>query len=212
MISVVTNTRYERPELLERCRLSVQAALPPGARHEIIPIYSDWGIRRYESLLIDEYVAVVDDDDTIHPDSIKKCIAALEMTGAGFAFTNEVLVDESLNILGASDKSARTYVGVSAHPRAAHHLGVYRSSAISPKALELHNRFNLGIDWFATASAVFSEGGAVYVPMDGYYWTRHDNQDTIIQKYLYDNNIGSMGVAIRETFKIRLGRIPEYNG
>ena len=213
MLSVVTNTRFERPELLERCKVSVAAALPDGcSSHEIIPIYSDWGRNRYESFRINEYVAVVDDDDTIHPDSIKKCLAALEATGAGYAFTNEVVVDTSLNILMPADPAVKTYIGIGTHPRTAHHLGVFRRSALNEKALELHNKFNLGIDWFATACAAFSEGGAVYVPMNGYYWTRHDKQDTITHKGAYDASIGTMGQAIRSTFKMPFGRIPEYHG
>ena len=212
MLTIVTNTRYERPEMLERCKASVAAALPPGARHEIIPVFDNWGKNRYESLMIDEYVAVVDDDDTIHPDSIKKCIEALEATGAGYAFTNEVVVDASGNILMPADKSVKTYLGIASHPRTAHHLGVYRRSALNEKALELHNMFNIGIDWFSAACASFSEGGAVFVPMDGYFWTRHSSQDTKTFKREFDTNIVAMGQAIRRVFDVPHGIVPVFTG
>ena len=75
------------PELREKL-----AGLPPGARLEELPEHhpeAQWG--HYARLHgIDlakgDYIAYLDDDNSWHPDHLRLLVAALEDTGAGFAY------------------------------------------------------------------------------------------------------------------------------
>lgn len=173
MLTVVTHTQFNRPEFLERCKESVAKALPANAEHKIILLDGNFEHGRYDAFKLDEFVALVDDDDTIHPDSISMCLDALTSTDSDMAFTNEVVVDEKGNKISAGDRSIRTFYGLSSGPRHAHHLVMIRTSAISPKALELGIKYGAGIEWFITVSAAFSRNKAIHVPLDGYNWTIH---------------------------------------
>lgn len=169
MLTVVTNTRNERPEMLERCKASVLAALPEGAKHVVIPIMSDFVENRCKSFLIDEYVAVVDDDDYIHPESLKLCMAAIQQSGAGLAFTSEVVVDNAGKVLQPSSKAPRMYQNIAMFPREAHQLRILRTSCLDERALNIARKYGLALDWLVTLQAAFV-GGAIHVPIDGYYW------------------------------------------
>jgi hypothetical protein len=133
---------------------------------------------------------------------------ALSQTGAGAAVTNEVMVDVDGKHLSAN-RYPRYYCGVGMHPRNIHHLTVFKRDFVQPVALELALQFGAGIEWTMKASACLT-GGAVHVPIDGYYWTQHESrpgaQPNLRQQHA--NKILPLGNAIKNAFPSRFGRIP----
>lgn len=209
LLTVVTHTRRDRPELLLRCMASVADALPTDAEHRVIECYADFAKARYDATkLFSEFVAFVDDDDYISKESLELCVQAIQHTGAGCAFTNEVVVDVTGNELLAN-RSRRMYGGVSMHPRTIHHVAVIRTALVDERVLALNSKFDMGICWFIKASAAL-RGGAVQVPIDGAYWTKHTGQLTTNASGRYDNNIREMGRSIREAWPRSDGIIPLY--
>lgn len=207
MLTVVTHTRFNRPDLLTRCQASVEAALPQGAVHEIIECQSDWAQARYDGTQLSEFVAFVDDDDTIDSRSLKLCLEAIQKTGAGLAFTDELSVDLSGKEL-QEHRGQRWYGAIGIHPRTVHHLCVLRRSSVDVKALALHEKFGMGADWFLKASAALT-GGAIHVPIDGYFWTQHDGTMTKADNAVFNTRVREMGRAIRSTWPRADGRIPQ---
>jgi hypothetical protein len=198
MLTVVTLTRNERPNLLARCKESVKAAMPAGGKHCVIECLSDFANTRFMASQIDEFVAFVDDDDTIHPDSLKLCLLALKSTGFGLAVTNEIMVNLEGKLIQHL-RGEKSYGGISKHPRTIHHLCVFRSNAVDHKALELNTQFGIGIDWFIKASAALKYG-AVHVQIDGYSWTQHEHTMTRKDNPIYNDRFIEMGEAIRNTW------------
>ena len=200
MLTVITHTKNERPELLERCKASVQAALPPGGQHLIIECAdrATWVKRRALDARQHELVAFVDDDDYIHPDSLKLCLAAIQQTGLGAACTDEVEVDvDGRTLRRISGK--KTYVDSTVHPRIIHHICVMRGELIDERAIEFHQRFGVGIDWFIRESVVLQHG-CVHVPIDGHFWTQHAGQHTLHTRELYSRSMRDMQQLIRSTW------------
>lgn len=198
MLTVVTLTRNERPELLARCKESVRAAMPPGGTHCVIECLDDFANARFAASQLDEFVAFVDDDDTIHPESLRLCLSALRSTGVGLAVTNEIMVDIQGKMI-QHFRGEKRYGAISVHPRTVHHLCMFRSGAVDRKALDLDSQFGIGIDWFIKASAAL-QYGAVHVPIDGYSWTQHEHTMTHMDNPIYNANIRQMGRAIRNTW------------
>ena len=200
MLTVITHTKHERPELLERCKASVSAALPEGGQHLIIecPDRATWNKRRVADALDHNIVAFVDDDDYVHPDAFTFCLHAMEKSGLGAACTDEVLVnlDETAR---RSSTGKKTYLDSTVHPRVIHHVCTMRGNLIDPRCVEFNDRFGVGIDWFIRESVVLKHG-CVHVPMDGYYWTQHPGQHTIHSRQLYQNSMRDMQQLIRETW------------
>jgi hypothetical protein len=211
MITVLTHTRHDRPDLLERCVNSVQAALPLGGRHLIVEKqkYDDWVHSRVHDAKEHDLVAFVDDDDFIPPDALRICLDAIQSTGLGAAVTNEVEVDLSGKTIQRAFGD-RAYHHAAIHPRVVHHLCVLRGNLIDERAIELHKRFGVGIDWFIRQSVV-QQHGCVQVPIDGYFWTQHQNQHTAETQLKYGQNIGRMCQAIRETWPAKhFGKMPTF--
>lgn len=211
MITIVTHTQFRRPELLERCKQSVASALIPGARHIIIECNGDFAQARYDATQLSEFVAFVDDDDTISTDAIQKTYDAIIATGAGAATTNEAMVDVKGNIIGVSEQR-KLYNGVSMHPRVVHHLTMLRSRSVDERALHIANKLKVGICWLIKASAVMSPDGAVHVPIIGANWTLHNSLSTQHKKESsnYDSYIKVISKEIRTTWGERSGMIPLY--
>lgn len=221
-LTVVTHTRLHNPypELLERCKQSVAAALPSNSQH--IVVFNDstgmhrdsaqfaefYANLRYSALQYSQYIAFVDDDDYIHPDSLRTCMDAISQTGTAVAVTNEIMVDVDGKYLSAY-RYPRYYCGVANHPRTVHHLTVFNRDFVQPVALELALQFGAGIEWTMRASACLT-GGAVHVPIDGYYWTQHKHRSTTMSttQHLYADKILPLGNAIKNAFPTRFGRIP----
>jgi hypothetical protein len=210
MLAVITHTQLKRPDLLERCKESVAAALPEGAEHIVIECdsYETWVNRRIADAMNYEFVTFVDDDDYISPDSLTMCLLAMQDTGLGAAVTNEVEVYPDRTVRSAG---RRTYQAATIHPRITHHLLMFRGNLIDPKALEVHNRFGVGIDWFI-AQSVIQQHGCVQVPIDGYFWTQHDSSMTSQARETYMRSLRDMQYAIRETWPAKFsGELPVYS-
>lgn len=200
MLTVITHTKNERPELLERCKTSVQAALPPGGQHLIIecPDRPTWNKRRVLDAKQHELVAFVDDDDYIHPDSLKLCLAAIQQTGLGAACTDEVEVDGDGRFIRRIN-SRKTYVDSTVHPRIIHHICVMRGDFVDERSIEFNDRFGVGIDWFIREGVILRHG-CVHVPIDGYFWTQHPGQHTVHSRDLYSRSMREMQQLIRNTW------------
>lgn len=211
MLTVITHTRNERPELLERCRKSVAEALPPGAQHLVIecPDRATWVRRRMSDAMEHDLVAFVDDDDYISKDSLTLCLEALEKTGLAAACTDDVDIDIDGKILRHSH-GKKTYMDATVHPRVIHHLCVLRGKLIDPRVVEFNDRFGVGIDWLIRQS-VIQQHGCVHVPIDGYFWTQHPGQMTIHSRNLYMNSMREIQHLIRDTWPAKFtGALPIY--
>ena len=208
MLTVVTHTRFDRPEYLERCIASVKAALPAGAEHAVIPCNENWGKARYEATQLSEYVCFVDDDDYIDSQALTISLAALESTGAGMSVTNEVLMNKDGTVFHWH-RTVKDYMGITIHPRAAHHLVLMRRSAVDVRALELHNKYGIGADWFLKASCALMHGG-VQIPIDGYFWQQHENTMTNTENSVFMSKIRGMGADVRTTWPRGFGELPVF--
>lgn len=212
MLTVITHTKFERPKLLERCKRSVAAALPDGARHLIIECKDkdEWVQRRVQDAREHDIIAFVDDDDYIAPNSLKLCLAAMEQSGLAAACTDEVEVDLNENVLQRV-RTKKTYMDSTIHPRIIHHLCLMRGKLVDEKAIELHRHFGVGIDWFIRESVVL-QYGCIHVPIDGHFWTQHPGQDTIHSRTRYSQEMRGMQAAIRETWPSKFrGRLPVFD-
>jgi glycosyltransferase involved in cell wall biosynthesis len=209
-LSIITMTKGDRPVLLERCKASVQAALPYGAVHRVILSPTLDAAAKFKYAKESEFVAFVDDDDTISPDSISRCMSAIIEHDAGLAYTREVTVDLNLNKLNMTQVQTLSYANISDHPRAAHHLALIRSECLDERAVQMHEKFNMGIDWYMNASAALNERGAVHVPIDGYFWTIHDGQHSKYLRAQYNLHMREMSKLINDTFKFNNRLIPTH--
>lgn len=207
-LTVVTHTRFDRLELLEKCKASVAAALPPGANHVVIPCYDNWAQARLDAMQLDQFVAFVDDDDTVHPLALKYCLDAIQQHNAGVACTNEATVRLDGSIIH-EHKRVKMYGGIPVSPRTIHHLCLIRTERVDPRALDLHDKYGMGADWFIKASAAL-RGGAIHVPMIGYYWTQHDDTMTTRRGTAFNEHIGAMANDIQALWPFQGGRIPTY--
>lgn len=212
MLTVITHTKLERPELLKRCKDSVAAALPPGGQHLVIecPDRKTWVERRVSDAMAYDLVAFVDDDDYVSKDSFKLCLKAIEKYGLAAACTNEVQVDIDEKPI-RDVRGKKTYIDATVHPRVIHHLCVIRGKLIDPRVVEFNDRFGVGIDWFIRQS-VIQQHGCVHVPIDGYFWTQHPGQHTIHSRNLYMNSMRAMQQLIRETWPAKFkGDLPIFD-
>lgn len=208
-LTVITHTKFERPELLERCKSSVALALPSGAQHLVIECEdrATWVRRRVQDAREHDVIAFVDDDDCVHPDAFKLCLKAMDQTGLGSACTDEVEVDVNGNQLRRAF-GKKTYYDSTIHPRVIHHVCLMRSKLIDPRCAEFHNMFGVGVDWFIRQSVV-QQHGCVHVPIDGHFWTQHPGQHTMHTRELYAKSMRSMQSLIRETWPAKFsGPLP----
>jgi glycosyltransferase involved in cell wall biosynthesis len=212
MLTVITHTRFDRPEMLERCKASVKAALPENAQHIIIECrdYKSWVIQRVLDAKEHDIIAFVDDDDYIHPDALNTCLTAIEKTGLGAACTDEVIVSKDEKII-RHVSGKKTYYDSTIHPRVIHHLCLMRGPLIDIKAIDLHNKYGVGIEWFIRESVVLQHG-CVHVPIGGYYWTEHPDQHTMGTRNLYAKSLKDMQYSIRETWPEKFkGPLPVFD-
>ncbi len=211
MITVVTHTNNKRPHLLERAVASIEASLVPGVTHKIVECYQDWPRARFESLQLDNYIVFVDDDDTIHPKAFELCSQCLrDYPDVGLLVTNEVEVDlDGIPLKHVSGK--RTYSGISHHPRVAHQMCIINSQYVASEVLDLHNLFDVGIDWSIKASAAL-RGGAVHVPYYAYRWTQHPNTMFSTEKAKFAKAIPILGHEFRSRWGLpRENAIPVWS-
>lgn len=210
MITIVTHTRFKRLELLERCKKSVADALIPGATHVIIECQTDFAKARYAATQLDEFVAFVDDDDTISTDAIKLCYDAITFSGAGAATTNEAAVDINGKIIGVNS-IRKSYGAVSINPRTIHHFTLLRASSVDRRALDIDAKHNAGVCWSLKASAALSAQGAIHVPIVGANWTVHNNSQHFLDNSNFSGKIRDIGRDIRAMWPHENGPIPMYD-
>jgi hypothetical protein len=215
MLTVVTFTKNDRPEMLDRCQAAVALALPAGATHKVIECLDPTKFQqlRYDAVQSDDFVAFVDDDDFVDATSLSMCLKALQNSNAGVAFTAHRMVDPTgVEIQRFDFPSMKVpYMSITQHPRVAHHLVMYRKSAVTQKSLDLANQFGMGIEWFMTAEAALT-AGAVYVPVVGYSWTYHGKQLTTGANETYGAKIPEMSKAIQKAFPGNLDLVPVFKG
>lgn len=149
--------------------------MPPDGVHVVRQMRYSYAIERFDALRSYPYVGFVDDDDLVHRDAINACVEALETTGAGIAFTSQEVIDiEGLPI--EITPPAQRYFEVAMHPQPLHHFALLRRSAVDDSVLASAIEFGIGIDWLMKAYAALKYG-AVHVPMVGYQWRIHGDND-----------------------------------
>ena len=126
-VRVVTVTARPTNPWFEEALASVARELPAGARHVVVHSTgrtADWNRDLWGACLGADAVAIVDDDDRVLPGALTRCLSALEVSGAGLAFTDEEeidvggrRVDEHLRVVG------RRVDALDAAPGAAHLAG-----------------------------------------------------------------------------------------
>lgn len=210
MLSIITHTKPGSGRDLTRCVESVKAALPrAGAQHLVIPCESELMEARWEARKISEFIAFVDDDDYISQDSIIKCMAALQVSGAGLAFTNEILVNPDDSVITRNDKD-KSYEHIALTPLVVHHLCVMRTELITDDVKALADEHHCGVEWLMKAKCALT-GGAVHVPIDGYYWVHHENQHHKQKEWqeAFVANINLITPKLKSWMK-HTGPIPQY--
>jgi hypothetical protein len=173
MLAVITHTQGTS-RWMDGCLRSVRDHLPTGAQHHVIEQHGDFLRARWDAFHSAEFVALVDDDDEVCGDALRLCMAAIKETGAGVAFTDQVLINEDGRELRADHGPVR-YSAVARSPQTIHHLAVVRRAAIAPAAWDVAAVVGTGIEWMVKASAALQHG-AVHVPVQGYRWRKHEGQ------------------------------------
>ena len=211
ILNVVTQTRPSWNRDISQCLASVEAALPEGAVHHLVITEADLMRSRREMLKLGGYLAIVDDDDFISADSLTACVAALEATGAGIAFTNEVVVNPRGDPIYRNDFK-RFYEHAALKANVIHHLAVFRAELVPPEALEIAEKYQIQVEWPMKVAVAFQHG-AVHVPIDGYFWRMHHNQHH--KQAHWETNakthLGSITRDLQSLMKHR-GPIPIFEG
>jgi len=173
---VVTHTNPKANRDISKCVESVRIALPPNSKHLIIELddqKEDFQQARYNAMSQGEIVVMVDDDDYISPDSLNLCLQALRDTNAGLAFTYEVVV--RMDGTHICNTRRIKYEMISNNPQIIHQMCAIRTKFVSSRPIECAFRHGTGIEWLMKAEAALM-GGAVQVPIKGYYWVQHQIQ------------------------------------
>lgn len=152
---------------------SVRASLPRGARHVELecPDYSHLERLRYESLSLADWVVWVDADDVVPNDAIRRCWEVARVAEEGCVFTDEEYVNWDGEHLGGNLGRTVSYRDLTTTPQAIHHLCMFRTADVDPKAWDVCRTLGCGygIEWMVKATAAL-RGGAVHVPGYGYRW------------------------------------------
>jgi hypothetical protein len=164
------------------------------------------------------YFCFVDDDDVVVNDSLRLCVEALDATGAGCAFTAQMLVDVNGNrdpqrYRDDSPIQIRPvdYFEATVHPQVIHHLCVMRREAIDLDAcLALFDQYKTGAEWIMKISSMWKYS-AVQVPIIGYHWRMHENNHHKEASFRdpYVGRIRRLGTDLSH-FQQHRGRIPQY--
>jgi len=174
-LAIVTfHIEGQREAQLQQCIASVAEDLPDGAVHYVIPVKGKpfYVHQRQEALRLGEYVAFVDDDDTVMNQGISKCYAAIQTGNYGVAFTDENLVDETGKVLSI-ENGVRTYENAQKRVSAIHHLAMLNTSCIDINSLDIIRGRIRGVDWYIMKCAINGSSlGAIHVPVAGYNWTQ----------------------------------------
>jgi hypothetical protein len=177
-LTVVTHIDSSSGRDISPCVKSVKSALPFGAEHLIIDLGkvtpAELYTARYSAMTLNDIVIFVDDDDFISDDSLQRCVDALSETNAGIAFTREVIVRPDNSHLHKSVFPLHT-TEVCNSPTVIHHMSAYRTRYVSERSLDLSIKTSVEVQWIMKADAI-ARAGAIFIPIDGYYWVQHANQ------------------------------------
>lgn len=211
-LTVVTLTRSLETKTLERCKQSVQAALVPGVKHEILvcPKEEFHTRMRYETMLMDDYTTIVDDDDTIDPKSLSRCVDIIARNELDLLFTDEVVRLESDGSVFDSVRGKRAYASVIASPLTIHNLCVLKSKAIDPEALKIALQYGIGIEWLIRSSvALKGKVGHLAEPL--YTWYQHPGQHSKTFMKKFNSCFPGLRSSIADTWGQRSGYIDQYS-
>lgn len=187
---VHTLTRNLRPDWLREACQSVADNLPADAQHFVIHCDGDFAAKRWEALHLGEFVAAVDDDDRVVGDGLKLCVRALNMTGAGIAFTYEGQINDAGDQIEVQH-GPKALMDVAMHPRSLHHLAVIRRAALDDKLYDYACEFGVGIDWLTKAWCALKYG-AVQVPVVGYEWRRHEGAMSLTEEPAFSRSMNEI--------------------
>lgn len=208
-LTVVTHTNPDSGRDISKCIQSVEAAMPRTGAHYVLECRGNLQEARWKAAMMDEFVCFVDDDDYISQDSLSRCVEALNATGAGMAFTNEVLVDGNGKVLSRND-GIKNYDMIPLTPMIIHHMSVVRRSALSQECYDIAVEHGCGIEWLMKAHAALKYG-AVHVPIDGYFWVQHGAAHHMTPEWqsAFLTNTQLLTPRIRQWLTVN-GPIPQY--
>ena len=176
-LTVVTHTNPTWNRDISRCLQSVKDALPEGCKHEVIELFEPNTLShaRYNAKFIDDIIVFVDDDDYIPIDSLYRVLDAMRKTYVGVVYTRETKV--ARNGVMELNTPTTNYSQLITHPQSVHHMTAFRTKYITPRCLELVQtlKMNGAMEWSMRNDAAYN-GGALYVPINGYYWVQHKDQ------------------------------------
>ena len=209
-LAVITPTRPNtRNALLEKCRASVAQILPHYAQHIVTEVNGplELGRFRMQSLDVAPFIAFVDDDDYLLGDSLRWCMEALEATGAGVAFTDEVLINLITGQKMTTRSGVRCYENALSDPASIHHLVVMDTSKVPAAIRAMENLPADAAQWlmhWGTAKVA----GAIHVPLDGYAWVMHNHQHHL-SDYCRSQH-STLRHELASLVTGRVGEIPQY--
>lgn len=210
MLTIATVTNFQRPEALQRTIKSVEVALVPGVTHKIFDGSKDFINAHFSARKCDEYVAIVDDDDTIMPNAISIILAAISaLPGYGVYCSDEMRVDVAGCSLIDNAKILRTYAGVMSSPRNVHHLCVTNSRYIDTAAFDIHDEFGFGGCWILKVGAAIT-GGMVHIPQKLYNWTDTPNSLSKIDADKYHSKLPLVTKRLKQVWGTRTDSIPKF--
>lgn len=177
-LTVVTHFDGTSGRDIRRCVESVADALPENSNHLVIDLGKvtpkELYTARHGAIHLNDIVIFVDDDDFISKDSLQLCVDALSATNAGLAFTREIIVRPDNSYLYNSKVPTST-MDVCNSPTVIHHMSAFRTKYITERSRELSLRTSVEMLWIMKADAI-ANAGAIFIPIDGYYWVQHSNQ------------------------------------
>ena len=196
----------------QHCTESVTVALPPGMEYVILETPNDIEFYTFSmhSLLSDDVVMLVDEDDYISVNSISYCLQALKDTGSGISFTNEVLITTN-NQMIPRPAPVLTYNEMYRNRGLVHHLVALDVSALDARAIKLAELYPSLATWIFYINAAINKG-AIHVPIDGYFWRQHSDQ-----LHNREQKTKSIQLAVNAVKKEitawggRVGNIPVWN-
>lgn len=190
-LAVVTLTQGLRPQWLELCVDSVRRNLPPGATHYVLhcPDAVTYRKTKLEALRLGTYVTFVDDDDLVVNDGLRQCLGAIKSTNASVAFTDEILIDDTGNVIETLPiREAIYYKNIARSPRTLHHLAMLNSASVPLgliRSLFEKAEKTSGLDWIVSASTALC-GTAVHVPIHGSHWRQHGCNNNRLEALHFD--------------------------
>ncbi len=210
-LAVVTHTNRAWARDLSQVTKSVNSALPENSCYEIIELddgFDNFIEARHAAMALGDIVVFVDDDDYISADSLHLVKQAIEKTNVGVAYTREVIIRAD----GVHSVVTPTlnYGMIHIHPQIIHHMSAINTQFVTKRSYDTSTQYQCGIEWTMKTDAI-GHAGAIHVPVDGYYWIQHKNQNHKIPsvQVAYTTGMRNMRQTIGSWIK-QTGVIPTY--